>query len=51
MFDGEIEILYGQEQYQLKVGDSIYFDSVIPHELHAADEIKARILAVIYAPL
>jgi len=51
VLDGEIEILYGQEQYQLKVGDSIYYDSVIPHELHAADEIKARILAVIYAPL
>ncbi len=51
VLDGEIKILYGQEQYQLKKGDSIYYDSVIPHELHAANEIKARILAVIYAPL
>ena len=51
VLNGEIEILYGQEKYQLKTGDSIYYDSIIPHELHASNGIKARILAVIYAPI
>ncbi len=50
VMDGEIIILYGQDEYQLKTGDSIYYDSIIPHELHASDDVDARILAVIYAP-
>lgn len=47
---GEIELLYGQEKYVLGDGDSIYYDSVIPHDLHAHQK-DARILAVLYAPL
>ncbi len=47
---GEIELLYGQEKYLLNEGDSIYYDSVIPHDLHANGE-EAKILAVVYAPL
>jgi transcriptional regulator with XRE-family HTH domain len=46
---GEIEIFYGQEKYHLAQGDSIYYDSVIPHDLHA-HKSEARILAVIYSP-
>ncbi len=51
VMDGEIEILYGQEKYLLYTGDSIYYDSVIPHNLHAHSESGAKILAVVYAPL
>lgn len=47
---GEIELLYGQEKYLLEEGDSIYYDSVVPHDLHANGENEARILAVVYAP-
>lgn len=47
---GEVELCYGQEKYVLGNGDSIYYDSVIPHDLHAYQE-EARILAVVYAPL
>jgi transcriptional regulator with XRE-family HTH domain len=47
---GEIELLYGQEKYLLSTGDSIYYDSVIPHDLHASGQKEAKILAVIYAP-
>lgn len=47
---GEIELCYGQEKYVLGTGDSIYYDSVIPHDLHAYQK-DARILAVVYAPL
>ncbi len=48
---GQIEIMYGKEQYTLNVGDSIYYDSVIPHHVHAAGEQEAQILAVVYTPL
>jgi len=47
---GQIEIIYGQEKYLLNTGDSIYYDSVIPHDLHA-HESEAKILAVVYSPL
>jgi hypothetical protein len=47
---GSIELLYGQETYVLNEGDSIYYDSIIPHDLHAF-EGEARILAILYAPL
>ena len=48
---GQIEIMYGKEQYTLNVGDSIYYDSVIPHHVHAFGEQEAQILAVVYTPL
>jgi transcriptional regulator with XRE-family HTH domain len=47
---GQIELLYGQEKYLLSTGDSIYYDSVIPHDLHAHKK-EAKILAVVYSPL
>lgn len=47
---GQIEIIYGQETYLLNTGDSIYYDSVIPHDLHAHQK-DAKILAVLYSPL
>lgn len=46
---GEIEIVYGKERYNLSVGDSIYYDSVIPHHVHAKDS-DVQILAIVYAP-
>jgi len=50
VMEGEIELIYGQEKYILNTGDSIYYDSVIPHDLHA-HQSEAKILAVVYAPL
>lgn len=48
---GEVEIIYGQDTYLLSAGDSIYYDSVVPHHLHALGDKDAKILAVIYDPL
>ncbi len=47
---GGIEILYGKEVYQLDAGDSIYYDSVVPHSVHAMNNQDATILAVVYSP-
>jgi len=51
VLEGEIEIVYGKEKYHLKEGDSIYYDSIVPHHLHAKEDKQARILAVVYTPL
>ncbi|HIH62224.1 MAG TPA: cupin domain-containing protein [Methanobacteriales archaeon] len=50
VLEGEIEILYGKEKYHLKEGDSIYYDSIVPHHLHTRGDKPARILAVVYTP-
>jgi transcriptional regulator with XRE-family HTH domain len=50
VLEGEIEINYGKEIYNLKKGDSIYLDSIVMHNVHAGNNSPARILAVVYAP-
>ena len=50
VLEGEIEINYGKETFQLAKGDSIYLDSIVLHNVHAANDQSARILAVVYAP-
>ncbi|MGZ7043605.1 MAG: helix-turn-helix domain-containing protein [Methanobacterium sp.] len=50
VMDGEIEILYGQDKYLVSAGDSIYYDSIVPHDLHAYGGKDAKILAVVYTP-
>ncbi len=51
VFAGEVEISYGRDVYLLPPGDSIYYDSIVPHNVHCRGSEPARILAVIYAPL
>ena len=47
---GEVEVVYGKETYRLKPGDCIYYDSIVPHHVHAASGTEAKVLAVVYAP-
>lgn len=49
VLSGSIEISYGKLTYHLDAGDSLYYDSIVPHDVHAC-EAPARILAVVYAP-
>ena len=51
VMDGEIEIEYGKDLHVLAAGDSIYYDSIVPHQLRAHGDAPARILAVVYAPV
>ncbi|MBO4332755.1 MAG: helix-turn-helix transcriptional regulator [Paludibacteraceae bacterium] len=48
VLDGELELDYGKSQYRLGKGDSIYFDSIVKHHLHAAAGKKATFIAVLY---
>ncbi len=50
VLEGDIEIAYGKNLYTVSAGDSIYYDSIVPHHLHAAGDKEAKILAVVYAP-
>jgi len=50
VMDGSIEVEYGKDLHVLVVGDSIYYDSIVPHQVRAHGGVPARILAVVYAP-
>ena len=49
--EGCIEIQYGRDLYVLKPGESIYYDSIVPHQVRAHDGQKAKFLAVVYTPV
>lgn len=49
VLSGEVEIFYGQETCILKQGDSIYYNSVIPHYVSCRGP-RAEIYAVLYFP-
>ena len=50
VLNGVVEINYGKNTYILEEGDSIYYDSIVAHHVHAAADNKARILGVVYTP-
>jgi len=50
VLEGTLEVLYGTKRFALAKGDSIYYDSVVPHCVGAPAGSTARILAVVYAP-
>lgn len=50
VMSGIIEIIYGKSSYVLEEGDSIYYDSIVSHHVHAAPGSEARILGVVYTP-
>lgn len=50
VLEGIVEINYGKNTYILEAGDSIYYDSIVAHHVHAAANETARILGVVYTP-
>lgn len=48
--EGEIEIEYGNEVYVLGPGESIYYDSIVPHQVRAHSGQNAKFLACVYTP-
>jgi len=47
---GQVDVTYGRETYHLAVGDSIYYNSVVPHWVSCAGSEPAAIYAVLYIP-
>ncbi|HNX78415.1 MAG TPA: XRE family transcriptional regulator [Prolixibacteraceae bacterium] len=50
VMNGVVEINYGKDVYRIETGDSIYYDSIVMHNVHSGDGKEARILAVVYTP-
>ena len=50
VLSGVVEINYGKNTYILEEGDSIYYDSIVAHHVHATADNRARILEVVYTP-
>ncbi len=49
VLSGEVEVFYGQKTSILKAGDSIYYNSVVPHYVSCRGS-RAEIYAVLYLP-
>jgi len=50
VLEGEIEVKYGQQTLRVKKGETIYYNSVVPHLVAAAPGTTAKVCAVVYAP-
>lgn len=50
VLEGEATLYYGEEVYRLGPGDSIYYNSVVPHFLANETRRPARVMAVLYTP-
>jgi len=51
VLDGGLSLEYGNDNITLKAGDTVYYDSIVPHRLRSTDNNPVRILAVIYTPV
>jgi transcriptional regulator with XRE-family HTH domain len=49
VLEGTHEFMYGEEKYVLEAGDSIYFDSEVPHSGRSIGPRRAKVLAVLYS--
>ena len=49
VLEGAARLEYGRQSHILRAGDSIYYNSVVPHAVRAEGG-PARLLAVVYFP-
>jgi len=51
VLEGTLSLEYGVNTSTLNTGDSVYYDSIVPHKVYSADNNPVKILAVIYTPI
>ena len=51
VMEGVVEVAYGKKKHLIEAGDSIYYDSIVPHHVHGFEGQAAKILAVVYTPI
>jgi transcriptional regulator with XRE-family HTH domain len=51
VLEGKLALEYGMDKDSLNSGDSVYYDSIVPHRVFSADGNQVKILAVIYTPV
>lgn len=49
--EGEFTVEYGKEKYVIHPGESIYYDSIVPHQVRSHAGQAAKFLAVVYSPV
>jgi transcriptional regulator with XRE-family HTH domain len=49
VLEGTHELIYNDKGYILREGDSVYFDSIIPHTGRSIGEKRAKVLTVLYS--
>ena len=49
--EGPLEIEYGKDIIVLEPGDSVYYDSIVPHQVRSHDGAPAKFVACVYTPL
>jgi transcriptional regulator with XRE-family HTH domain len=50
VISGDVKLIYGKEIHTLKAGDTVYYNSLVPHHIGSAKGV-AEIFAVIYTPV
>lgn len=50
VLSGQAQLVYGEDRTILNPGDSVYYNSIVPHHLGCYGDEKARIYAVLYIP-
>jgi transcriptional regulator with XRE-family HTH domain len=48
VLEGRHEFFYGEKKFMMEKGDSVYFDSAIPHTGRSIGKKKAKLLAIMY---
>ena len=51
VLEGAVKINYGNEEYVLNTGESIYYDSIVEHLVTSYNGQSAKLLAVVYTPM
>jgi transcriptional regulator with XRE-family HTH domain len=51
VMSGNLSLEYGSTSDVLHEGDSVYYDSIVPHRVFAGDGKPVKILAIIYTPM
>ncbi len=47
---GKLLVIYGAESHVLEAGDTVYYNSIVPHYVGAAEDEPCTIFAVLYHP-
>lgn len=48
---GEVQLVYGNDVQVLKSGDSVYYNSLVPHAVRASGNQPATLVATVFMPL
>ena len=47
---GKVKLIYGKKEFILDEGDTMFYNSVVPHWVGSATNDTAKIMAVVYVP-